>query len=168
MSIEYDNYLAKHIKNVRKGYFWIKKSLPEVLIPEYDYSWYIDFHDDSKTIPDEYQAYDNYFYGKKTKQTEVEFKRMWNEHINRNPHHWQYWILINDDGSMEALDMEYPYIIEMICDWWSFSWEKDDPFEIFKWYEDNKKKIKLSKATRKTVEEILEKLEAKLVKVRRK
>jgi hypothetical protein len=39
---------------------------------------------------------------------------------------------------------------------------------IFKWYEDNKKKIKLSKATRKTVEEILEKLEAKLVKVRRK
>jgi hypothetical protein len=69
---------------------------------------------------------------------------------------------------MEALDMEYPYIIEMICDWWSFSWEKDDPFEIFKWYEDNKKKIKLSKATRKTVEEILEKLEAKLVKVRRK
>jgi hypothetical protein len=166
MSIEYDNYLKQHIANVRKGYFWIKRSLPEVLIPGYDYSWYIDFHDDSKTIPDEYEAYDNYFYGKQTKAVKDQYKKMWLEHIHRNPHHWQYWVLHNDDGSTECLDMEYPYIIEMICDWWSFSWANDNVFELFEWYELNKKNMKFSKKTRKTVEDILEKLETKLLKVR--
>lgn len=168
MSVEYDNFLAKHNKNVRKGYFWIKKSLPEVLLPGVDYSWYIDFHDDSCTIPDEYEACDAYFYGKRTKKVVEEFKKMRLEHMHRNPHHWQYWVLHNDDGTVEVLDMEYPYIIEMICDWWAASWEMDDPFEIFEWYEKNKKRIKLSKDTRKTVEDILDKLEAKLTKVRKK
>lgn len=168
MSEKYDEYLKKHISNVRKGFFWIKRSLPEVLlkIPGVDYSWYIDFHDDSKTIPDEYEAYDAYFYGKRTKAVDANFKRMWLEHIHRNPHHWQYWVLNNDDGTTETLDMDYPYIIEMICDWWSFSWETGNLFEIFDWYQANRKKIKLSRKTRNTVEDILDKLEAKLIKVR--
>ena len=166
MSIEYDNILRQHNTNVRKAYFWIKKSLPEILLPGYDYSWYIDFHDDTKTIPDEYEAYDNYLFGKRTKEVEMQYKRMKLEHRHRNPHHWQYWILYDIDGKPEVLDMDYPYIIEMICDWWSFSWAKDDVFYIFDWYEDNKKNIKFSKNTRKTVEDILDKLEAKLLKVR--
>ena len=166
MSIEYDNYLRKHVANVRKGYFWIKRSLPEVLKPDYDYSWYIDFHDDSKTIPDEYAAYDAYLFGEQTKEVVTQFKRMRLEHRHRNPHHWQYWVLMNDEGTTECIDMEYPYIIEMICDWWAYSWEKDDLFLIFDWYACNKKTIKMSKKTRKTVEDILDKLEAKIIKVR--
>ena len=40
--------------------------------------------------------------------------------------------------------MPYDYILEMICDWWSFSWQSGDLYEIFKWYEDHSKYIKLA------------------------
>ena len=64
------------------------------------------------------------------------------------------------------LDMEYPYIIEMICDWWSFSWETGDLFDIFDWYEEHKHNIKLSKKTKRTVEDILSKLHLRLIMVK--
>lgn len=168
MSVQYDDYLKQHHAYVKKAYHWIKRSLPEVLIdiPGVDYSWYIDFHDDSKTIPDEYEAYDAYLFGRKTKQVEANYKRAKLEHRHRNPHHWEYWVLLSSDGPATILDMEYPYIIEMICDWWSFSWAADDLFLIFDWYEEHKKYIKFSKKTKATVEEILQKLEAKIIKVR--
>jgi hypothetical protein len=62
--------------------------------------------------------------------------------------------------------MDYQYIIEMICDWWSFSWESGDLFDIFDWYETHKENIIMSKNTKDTVEDILNKLEQKLIKVR--
>ena len=39
MSKEYDEYIKEHCANVRKGFYWIKRSLPEVLIdiPGVDY-----------------------------------------------------------------------------------------------------------------------------------
>lgn len=166
MSEQYDEYLKKHKANVRKGFYWIRKSLPDVLQEGIDYEWEIYWHDDSKTIPDEYNAYDEYFYGKHTKNTQRNFRIAWLAHIHRNPHHWQHWVLMNDDGPAVILDMPHVYIIEMICDWWSFSWEHDNLFEIFDWYEAHKKHIKLSKRTRDTVEDILQKLEAKIIKVR--
>ena len=47
MSQMYDDLLKEHNSNVRKAFFWIKKSLPEILIPGFVYSWYFDFHDDT-------------------------------------------------------------------------------------------------------------------------
>ena len=166
MSAQYDDKLKRHIANVRKAYFWIKKSLPEILLPGYDYSWYIDFHDDTKTVPDEYEAFDDYLFGKRTKEVEQRYWRAKLEHRHRNPHHWEYWILYTSDGPPTALDMEYPYIIEMICDWWSFSWETGNLFDIFDWYDEHKKHMRMSKKTKKTVEDILAKLEERIIKVR--
>lgn len=170
MSAQYDAYLKEHCANVRKGFYWIRKSLPEILIdiPGVDYEWNILLHDDTKTIPCEYDPYDEYFYGKKKKDTEKKFRYAWLQHIHTNEHHWQHWVLITDDGrpSIIALDMPYECIIEMICDWWSFSWKSGDLFEIFGWYEENKKIMKLSKRTRETVENILDKLEKKIIQVR--
>ena len=77
-------------------------------------------------------------------------------HIHNNPHHWQHWVLLRDDGDIETLDMPMHYIIEMICDWWSFSWNDGDLFEIFTWYGANKDIIKLSTWTKITVENILD------------
>ena len=54
------------------------------------------------------------------------------------------------------------YIIEMICEWWSFSWSKGDLTEIFKWYEERKEYIKLSEKTRRGVENILNMMKDKL------
>ena len=168
MSKEYDDYLEQHKGNVRKGFEWIRDNLPELIIGDRDYEWQICFnHDASKTKIDEYDAYDSYFYGEgeeKSQQVIDEFNKAWLLHIHRNPHHWQYYVLINDDPNEGeiVLDMPYHYILEMICDWWAFSWAKGNLNEIFSWYEERKEYMKLSEYTRSTVESILEKIKMKL------
>lgn len=168
MSKEYDLYLQEHKANVKKGYDWIKENLPDLipsdmrLILEHQIGF---AHDASKTEPDEYGPYDAYFYGgNRSSQVVDDFNIAWLKHIHRNPHHWQYWILKNDDQDLGeiVLDMQIEYILEMICDWWSFSWSKDSLYEIFDWYDARKEYIKLNKNTRKTVEDILDKIHEKL------
>ena len=168
MSEQYDERLAKHRANVKKGYNWIKRSLPELIPKELasTISFNIDFHDDTKTIPDEYEPLDQYYFGKKTRMSESNKRMAKLAHFHRNPHHWQHWVLITDGEGVVTMDMPYECIFEMVCDWWSHSWEQDDLWEIFDYYEKNKKTIKISKRTRNVVEDILEKLETKLTKVR--
>lgn len=74
---------------------------------------------------------------------------------------------INDDPAEGEilLDMPMEYIIEMICDWWSFSWKAGNLFEMFKWYEEHKNYIKLSTRTRNIVENILENIHYKLTEL---
>lgn len=166
MSIEYDNYLTKHKNNVYRGFEWMKNNLPDILIGNHDYEYQLMIgHDASKTDKEEYYAYDAYFYGgNRSYQVVQEFNYAWLRHIHNNPHHWQYWVLINDDPNEgeKLLDMPHNYIIEMICDWWAFSWIKGDLYEIFNWYDAHKDYMKLSDKTSRTVEDILEKIKAKL------
>ena len=58
--------------------------------------------------------------------------------------------------------MPYDYIIEMICDWWSFSWQSGNLYEIFNWYEEHSKYMKLAPGTKNTVEYILDNMKNKL------
>lgn len=171
MSIEYDLYLEEHKNNVAKGFKWIKENLPELIIaiPDVDYEHQICFlHDASKSEPDEYEAYDAYFYGNnKSYKVVQEFNKAWLKHIHRNPHHWQHWVLINDnpDEGEIVLDMPYNYILEMICDWMSFSWAKGNLREIFDWYKGRYYYIKLSDKTRATVDNILRKIQLRLTEL---
>ena len=170
MSREYDLYLEQHKGNVRKGFEWIRENLPEVLKlyygPEGDLEHQICYaHDYSKSEPDEYEAYDRYFYGGNRSYAVVQdFNYAWLRHIHYNPHHWQYWILRQDDPNEGEIVLEIPvnYLIEMICDWWSFSWSKGDLREIFNWYDQHKDYMKLGTKTRRTVEDILDKIREKL------
>lgn len=166
MSIEYDLYLKRHKENVRNAFQWLKTNLPELFINKPSGEWQIIFdHDSSKTNEDEYEAYDAYFYGGNRSYAVVEaFRRAWLLHIHRNPHHWQYWVLLNDepDEGETLIEIPYNYIIEMICDWWSFSWEKGDLTEIFDWYDEHQPYIKLNPDTREIVEDILWKLRGRL------
>lgn len=166
MSVKYDNYLAQHKANVFKGLQWFQENLPELVKGDYEYEWQIGMaHDQSKSDQAEYDAYDKYFYGGNRSYAVVqEFNKAWLHHIHHNPHHWQHWVLINDDPGegMIILDMPYNYILEMICDWWAFSWNKGNLDEIFNWYDEHKAYMKLSDKTRRTVEDILDKLRAKL------
>lgn len=166
MSIQYDRYLENHKANVKKGFDWLQENLPELIKGDFNYEWQIGFgHDHSKKEPDEYDAYDAYFYGGNRSYAVVQdFRRAWLMHIHRNPHHWQHWILINDDpGEGEiVMDMPYNYIVEMICDWWAFSWNKGKLTEIFVWYDEHKKYMKFSDKTRATVETILAKIKEKM------
>lgn len=170
MSIGYDQYLVEHKENVAKGLTWMEENLPDILkgenIVDLRNQIRLD-HDRSKSTVAEYEAYDEYFYGSsRNRSYDVvnNFRHAWLHHIHRNPHHWQYWVLINDDPGegMVILDMPKCYILEMVCDWWAFSWKKGDLTEIFKWYDARKEYMKLSDKTRKTVEDILEKIKGKL------
>jgi hypothetical protein len=166
MSYQYDNYLKQHKSSVFKGFEWIRDNLPEILQPNIDYAWQLEFgHDVSKGTIAEYEAYDKYFYGgNRSYKVVQDFNRAWLHHIHHNPHHWQHWVLINDNPNEgeTILDMDHIYIVEMICDWWAFSWAKGNLYEIFSWYDEHKPYMKLSEKTRKTVEYILEKIKAKL------
>ena len=179
---KYEEYLESHINNVKKCYEWLKENLPELLsVDNYadESSYYgeiediIAQHDKSKYIkvPDvdnyyellcEYDAYAEYFYGEKTEETKQHFDRAWLSHIHQNPHHWQHWILQNDEDGLRVLDMPYVFIVEMIADHWSFSWKSGNLYEIFDWYNSRKDKILLSDKTRKTYEKILSKIRTKL------
>lgn len=169
MSTQYDNYLEQHKEGVMKAYEWLMANLPDVIQGRYDYEWQIATHDHSKNQHSEYDAYDAYFYGgNRSAKVVEEFNKAWLLHIHRNPHHWQHWVLINDDPNEGEiiLDMPYNYIIEMICDWWSFSWRQGKLDEIFKWYDEHKDYIKLSTRTRDIVESILDKIKAKLEEIK--
>ena len=166
MSYQYDQYLAKHKENVKNGFDWIRDNLPELIDGVSNLEWQCCFaHDQSKSETDEYAAYDAYFYGNnKSYQVVQEYRKAWLLHIHRNPHHWQYWILINDDPKEGEILIEIPdnYILEMICDWWAFSWIKGDLHEVFKWYDEHKNYMKLHTNTRKKVEDILGKIKERL------
>lgn len=164
MSQKYMEYLRDHISGVQKAYKWLEENFPdkiEKLMRGHRYI--IEMHDTSKYSEDEFDAYDAYFYGpSKSFKVVKNFKYAWLNHIHKNPHHWQYWILSNDDDGEEILDMPPWYIVEMICDWWSFSWNNGDYEEMFDWYEKYKDKMKLSDKTRKTLEELLDLIKTKI------
>lgn len=173
MSREYDLYLEQHKDSVREAFDWLRCNLPEVVICDKCHSADLEHqicfaHDASKIEQDEYVAYDRYFYGgNRSFECVQEFNYAWLRHIHRNPHHWQYWVLNNDDPKEGEiiLDMPYNYIVEMICDWWSFSFAKGNLKEIFKWYEERSDYMKLSANTRHEVTVILAKINRKLEEI---
>ena len=154
MKVQYDDYLAKHISNVEKAYNWLVDNniISDLYRPQ------ISKHDLSKYSSEEYEGYLHKFYNKNMSKSEkdIKFKYAWLHHKNNNPHHWEYWILLSEDEKQpEPLDMDEASIIEMICDWFSFSIAKGNLSEIFKWYDNNKDIIILSDNTRNKVEEYL-------------
>ena len=167
MSRKYDEYLEHHIQGVFKSYEWLRNNVPDLFVDpnlKLKCDYLISNHDKSKYDKEEYQAYDDYFYGNRSYKVVQDFNKAWLHHIHNNPHHWQHWVLINDDpkeGTI-CIEMQYNYVIEMICDWWAFSWAKESLTEIFKWYDEHKGYMKLHDNTRKAVENILNKLKDKL------
>ena len=139
-------------------------------------------HDMSKFLPSEFIPYAKYFYGKyptieelkgawKVTEygitTKEEIKRQfdiaWLKHQHRNPHHWQHWILQNDEDGIKIIEMPYKYVKEMICDWkgaglaQGYKSPKDDQWlETRIWYIKNKSKMKLHKWTIKWLDMMLQ------------
>lgn len=162
MSEQYDKYLKEHIDNVQKAWNELKPILPveiSSVIDDTAMEIRIEDHDKSKYCPLEYPAYDEYFYPKKTDKTQDEinkaFAYAWNLHQKDNTHHWQFYVLLNDDGTTKVLDMEIHAILEMFCDWWSFSWKQNNPREILDFYKYNRDKMQLSEYTQNIVEKLL-------------
>lgn len=167
MSAEYDAYLLGHRSYVIRAWNWILENFESgffdadtILKVTNNISH---FHDQSKFDKAEYDAYDQHFFGERTNEVDRDFDYAWLHHIQNSPHHWEHWVLL-ENGVPKALDMPYEYILEMICDWWSFSWKKCDFYEIFNWYKSQQTLMIMSPKTRETVQTILKELKEKLDK----
>jgi len=129
-------------------------------------------HDLSKYRPTEFIPYAKFFYDpngikrtvreksgyyKPTDTGDVAFDYAWLLHQKRNKHHWQWWILPEDEGGIKTLSIPANYIKEMICDWRGAGraqgvkdWQNPS-----RWYEINKHKMQLHGETRKNIEMFL-------------
>lgn len=117
-------------------------------------------HDLSKLRLDEFIPYAKHFYGK-PKTTEIMFwyknyQRAWKLHQNRNDHHYQNWVLVNDDGIENWLPMSDDAILEMLCDWWGAGRALDSTLTVKEWYENTKAAKRISASTQEKVEKWLE------------
>ena len=170
MSKEYDDYLNEHIGAVRNAAAWMADNLGIVrdmtAEEQYTFDYAAQLHDESKWGVAEYGPYDAYFYGERDEEA---FNRAWLHHIHSNSHHWQHWLLMNDDGKYrdpdKVIPLEMPRVcaLEMVADWWSFSWRSGNLEEVFGWYEEHKDNIILQPKTREFVESVLDEIHERLV-----
>ena len=156
--LKYLNYILKH------KWYVMTECFKQGLI------WRGLLHDLSKFLPDEFFPYANHFYGRRggdetgsCKLTDTGDKASdfaWLLHQKRNRHHWQWWILAEDEGGLKILEICEPYLTEMICDWIGagkaqghFSPKEDRYFETRRWYQKNGSRMNLDETTRQKVEE---------------
>jgi hypothetical protein len=109
-------------------------------------------HDLSKLGPSEFVQYARYFYGTYLRYKEIpndfrgfiftretvyaEFDKAWNHHQKMNKHHWQYWVLMNDDGADKVIEIPMRYLKEMLCDWLAAN-KAFGNGRIWEWYWEN-------------------------------
>lgn len=161
--------IERHKKYVSQAFDWLLVNLPE-LFEGYDSDYLgeiIASHDRSKYSEEEFEPYAGYFYtytddegvGRAVRE---DYEKAILHHQNVEPHHWQYWVLIQNDGSLKPLEMPHINMLEMICDWWSYSFHVDDLYDMIYWYRCHKSYISLHEKTQQKVEEILNLIETKL------
>ncbi len=135
-------------------------------------------HDLSKLRPSEFFPYANYFYGEKPNSyweacnkygcyeaapwgslpediIQTKFDFAWLLHQKRNPHHWQWWLLPEDDGGIKILPMLEKYLMEMLCDWEGAGKAQNNTTPTREWYLANKSKMQLNPETIKKLQKLL-------------
>ena len=115
--------------------------------------WRLVIHDWSKLTRAEWTPYVRMFYtGRKDQDA---FDAAWLRHQHRNPHHWQHWVLREDDGATVSLAMPESLIREMVADLMGAGRAITGRWEVRKWYEANASKMLLHHETRERVESLL-------------
>jgi hypothetical protein len=127
-------------------------------------------HDLSKWRPSEFIPYAQYFYWSQEQKDAETFEAMriygvaeaapygffvsdrfnvaWLHHQKRNKHHWQYWVMNQDDGRTYPIKMPEKYVKEMLCDWWGASVATGNGGNSKDWYEKVKAGTQLHSETR--------------------
>lgn len=150
--------VEEHKERVKQFADWLVENLPE-LFDGFDLEDFYDIieeHDESKFEEPEFDAYAQRWCG--DGEAGPAFDEAWKHHWMYNEHHPEFWL---------GEDMPYIYILEMLCDWGSFSIEKGDFRELSKFYynkaKDDEDKM-LSDATKEIIEDILDKIDSVLDK----
>lgn len=149
---ENKKYIEAHKKRVEQFASWLKENCPD-LFKDIDINLFdemINEHDNSKFSEEEFEPYAQKWFGDGIKT--LEYEEAWKHHWTHNEHHPEFWL---------GEDMPYIYILEMICDWGSFSVEKGDYQELIDFYydkaRDDEEKM-LSDNTKEIIENILNKI----------
>ena len=99
-------------------------------------------HDNSKFGPTEFFTSAKYFQGTSSpidaEKKEKGYSYAWQHHKGKNPHHWEYWIDFDNDGSVIASKIPYRYVVEMVCDWVGAgmvycgeNWTQSEPLDYY-------------------------------------
>ena len=158
---EYEEYIIAHKERVSKMADWLKENLPEIFedVDLEAFDEVIKEHDESKFSEEEFEPYAQKFYGPqdingKPLDFVPGYDEAWTHHWTNNEHHPEHWL---------GEDMPKIYILEMLCDWGSFSIDKSDLTELINYYyseaKDDEEK-NLSDNTKTIIEEILDKIES--------
>lgn len=118
--------------------------------------WQLLIHDWSKFLPSEWGPYAEWFYGHpghKPEESPV-FRAAWLRHQKRNPHHWQYWVIMEDSGRVEAMPMPRKYLLEMVADWRGANRAYGDQ-SMYDWYVESLPARQLHPDTKDEVERLL-------------
>lgn len=155
-----NKYLAYLSYVIRHKWFVFLECCKEGLI------WRGIIHDWTKFLPDEFLPYarhdwegenerDETGYYKPTDTGDKAFDYAWLLHQKRNKHHWQWWILPEDEGGIKILEIPDIYLREMICDWKGAGRAQGNPTSCWDWYQHNKHKMQLYPKTREKLERLL-------------
>lgn len=149
---EYKQYVIEHKERVTQFSSWLQENLPELFenIDVEDFNSLIAEHDESKFSEEEFEPYAQKWFGDKKKT--FEYEEAWKHHWMNNEHHPEFWL---------GEDMPYIYILEMLCDWGSFSIAKGDLSELARFYYEKAKddpEKNLSDTTKKIIEDIISKI----------
>lgn len=117
-------------------------------------------HDQSKYSEAELMPYARRFYGQglDDEQVAADFQRAWLHHLHNNPHHWQHWVLINDEDGVDVLEMPQRYALEMVADWMGASMAYTGSWDMTEWLERNYPRVMLHPSTREYVNSVLRSL----------
>lgn len=129
--------------------------------------WLGIIHDLSKFRPSEWLPYARHFhnpdgtnkqvrnntgYYKPTDTGDKAFDFAWLLHQKCNRHHWQWWILPEDDGGVKVLPMPDKYRRELLADWQGASVTQGYGWDVGPWYQENKGRMQLHPETRQWLE----------------
>ena len=151
---EYKDYVVAHKERVEEFSTWLLSNCPDLFegVDEEVFKDLIKEHDESKFSEEEFEPYAQKWFGdgKKT----FEYEEAWKHHWMNNEHHPEYWL---------GEDMPYIYILEMICDWGSFSIASGNMKELSEFYfnkakEDPEKNF--SDATKEIIEDIISRIDS--------
>lgn len=151
---EYKDYVVAHKERVEEYSTWLLSNCPDLFegVDVEDFKELIKEHDASKFSEEEFEPYAKKWHldGIKT----PEYEAAWEHHYMNNEHHPEYW-----DGE----DMPYIYILEMICDWGSFSLKSGNMKELSEFYYNkaiNDPEKNLSNATKEIIEDIISRIDS--------
>lgn len=150
-NIRYLAYLGHHKYAVGKAMLFL--GLPW---------WRCLIHDWQKLTRAEFGPYTDTFYRNESPRradggydptaVSEEFTRAWLHHVHYGPHHWQYWCLVRDDGSVQTLRLPETYQYEMVADWMGAGRSVAGTWNPLEWYRENRDKMMLHEGSRLGIE----------------